>query len=67
MRCAKLLFVALMVLVVGAKTSEMNTIDTTIIHPVEFPEEYINRKITTEEIKPFSVYVKPNNGTTNTL
>lgn len=61
------LFVALNVLVCGTKTSEMNTIDTTIIHPVEFPEEYTNRKITTEEIKPFSFYVKPNNGTTNTL
>jgi hypothetical protein len=67
MRCTKLFVATLIVLVFGAKTSEMNTIDTTIIHPVELPEEYINRKIITEEIKPFPVYVKPNNGTSNTL
>lgn len=42
--------------------------DPTIIHGVEIPEEYFNRHIEMEEIKPFAYYAaKANNGTRNTL
>ncbi len=48
-------------------SSIVDSFDPTVIQPVQFPDEYINREVMAEEIKPFSYYMVPNNGTRNTL
>ena len=66
MRRLSIVYITLLVLLsvlTVMQSSIADSFDPTVIHPVQFIEEYINREIMAEEIKPFSYYMIHNNGT----
>jgi hypothetical protein len=70
MRRLSIVYITILVLlsvITVMQSSIVDSFDPTVIHPVQFPDEYINREVIAEEIKPFSYYMTPNNGTRNTL
>ena len=64
---AYITLLTLLTVVTVIHSSIVDSFDPTVIQPVQFPDEYINREVMAEEIKPFSYYMVPNNGTRNTL